>query len=403
VCKETYVVSTNIEANDGLGDGPAEPGQRLSAVPSAPGGGARARVVIGIKDLAFHQEVQDFVVRDSRVDVVGAVFTADRLVPLLVSNAPDACVVCPVVGRELRHPSLGTARPALVIVAQEMTVPVLRDALDAAASAVLAWPEERAELSRLIVGAARSRSTSQSHGRVFAVTGARGGAGATFVATHLAQAFADAGSSTVLVDADRSFADVTAALGVGPNAEVRTIADLIPVAEELSPQHVTDALFRHPRGFSVLLGPPEPGQADLRPGLYRGVVALLAGEFEVVVVHVPRVLDEVARAALELADEVALVTTLDLMGLQGARRILNAIVEGGALPSTRLVVNRIVRSSVSAKDVERVLRVPPAAAISPDDRVRRARERGELLMPKARGAARDLRRLTRLLSERSAT
>ena len=80
----------------------------------------------------------------------------------------------------------------------------------AGAAGVFAWPGERAELVEAI-GSAFHAGAADSMGRgpAIAVCGARGGAGATFMATNLAAVFAGRGLRVTLVDLDIGSADVT--------------------------------------------------------------------------------------------------------------------------------------------------------------------------------------------------
>ncbi|MGH2554386.1 MAG: AAA family ATPase [Actinomycetota bacterium] len=352
----------------------------------------RGRVLLGIRDLVFHQEVLDHLERDARLDVVGAVTQPHALVHRMRELGPDVTVACPSTARELRHPAV-VRPPNLMIVAEEMTVPVLRDAIEVGAQGVFAWPDERDELSEEI--AILRRRTSEvlpTRGRVIAVYGARGGTGTTFVASQLAASFADRGQRCVLVDLDASFADVTIALGIGE--PTRTIADLVPVAGELGPDHIEDALHRHPRGFSVLLAPTEPVQQDVPPpGLYTAAIALLAGAHEVVVVHVPRGLDSLVRAAIGMADEVVLVVAPDLFSLYAARRAVQALGLDEQADGCRVLLNPLVRNEIRPKDVERVLGIAPFGAVRFDSAVVRAQAKGRLLPPRARRAGKDLRAL----------
>jgi pilus assembly protein CpaE len=360
---------------------------------------SRTRVVIGIRALGFHQEVQDFLGRDPRLEIAGAAIDVERAVALLRDRDPDVAVVCPSVARELRHPSLQSAGLPVLIVAEEMTVPVLREAIEAGAQGVFGWPEERDELARSITVIRSAREArSQGRARVIAVHGARGGAGATFVATHLAAALADLNLRTALVDLDIAFSDVTAALGIPADAGVRTAQDLVPVMDELSPEHLDDAMFRHPRGFAVLLAPPEPGGSEtFRPGLYRGAIALLAGDHDVVILHVPRGVDRVARVGMELAGVAVLVTTLDLFSLYGARRTMGLFASEVPADRWRVVLNKPSRSALTERDIERVLGTDPVATVRCDGRVPRLQERGDLLPTRGGLVGRDLRKLASLL------
>lgn len=360
---------------------------------------ASTRVVIGIEDVAFHQEVQDFIGRDPRFEIVAATVSGERLTQLATDRSFDVLVACPSVAAVFRDMTSHRFAEPLVMVAEELTVPVLRTAIDAGATAIFNWPGEReAFIGALATVRARTHESEAGRGMVIAVHGSRGGAGATFVATNLAASLADQGLRTTLVDLDVSFSDVTAALGIDAQDAPRTVADLVPVMAELSPDHLDDAAFRHERGFSVLLAPPQAGDPEtIQPGLYRASIALLAGVNDVVVLHLPRAVDRVARSGFALSDQALLVTTLDLFSLYGAKRVMALLGREVPAGRWRLVVNKPVKSALTEADIERVLGLRPQTTIRFDPRVRRAQERGELLPPKAGGIGRDIRRLASLL------
>ena len=362
----------------------------------------RSRIVLGVQDLGVHQEVLDFLQRDARVEVVAATSEVARVRSVAASSSPDVVVVCPEIAHELPAGDGGRSGQ-LVVVASEMTVPVLRDAIEAGASGVFAWPDERDDLANTVSHARRLPAGGPSeHGKVIAVCGARGGAGVTFVASHLAASLSGLGLRTVLVDLDRTFADVTVALGVPPGDGTRTIADLLPVVDELSPDHLDDALYAHPRGFSALLS-PTPSAPPISSGLYAASVALLAAVFDVVVLHLPRDLDDVARRGIQLADDVVLVTTLDLFSLHGARCLIELLALGQGSPRLEVVINKLARGELSPRDVERVLGVRPSACIRLDGAVGRAQSRGELLPARSRRANRDIHVLAKQLAPHATT
>ncbi|HEX9236957.1 MAG TPA: hypothetical protein VF972_11825 [Actinomycetota bacterium] len=358
--------------------------------------GKPVSVVIGIRQPGLRQEVLDFLGRDPRLDIAGSALPGGPAGPLPLT---DVQVLCPSAAAAFAPPQPGQPAPTTLIVTQEVSVATLRTAIRVGAKAVFQWPEERDDLAHAAAGA-RSWTADRgpARGQVVAVAGARGGSGATFLATHLAAAFATGANRTVLVDADPIHSDVTAALGILPGDQVRTIADLLPVLPELSPDHLTDVLFQHPGGFSILLGPGEPDES-VRPGVYRAAIALLALEYDPVIVHLARPGDPSARAIASMADVLLLVTALDLLSLFGARRVMAALgVDHGAdrwIP----VVNRAGRSPLGRADVERILGIRPRLSIRADSRVPRAQGRGALVPAGSRGAARDVRRVADALVE----
>lgn len=357
----------------------------------------RTRVLLAINDLGFHQEVLDFFERDPRVDVVGAVARPDALFQLQARIGSDITVVCPVLAREVRHPAARGRTHSLLVVGQEMTVPVLRDAIEIGAKGVFAWPEERDELVRTIAALPQGvEPNATSRGMVLAVFGPRGGSGATFLASHLAAALADRGSRCVMVDMDGCCSDISVALGIDPSQDVRTMADLVPVASELGPDHVEQALVRHSRGFTALLAAPDPTE-DVAPGLYGAAVSLLASTHEVVVLHAARRLDPISRSGLGLADQVLLVVSPDLFSLYSARKALAALAEPASGPVCRVVINAMQRGEIGLGQLERILGVRPIAVIRFDRAVGRAQEVGELLRARSHRAWRDVRALADLL------
>jgi len=354
----------------------------------------RPSVVVGIRDLALHQEVLDFLERDARLQIAAAVDDPEAFSRALEEVEPQAILICPAMARATDDPNEDLTR-SLVVVTEELTVSVLRDAIDLGARGVFAWPDERTELAGMLA-AARSDLTvpEDRRARVVAVLGARGGAGATFVASQLAATVADRGGRSVIVDLDLAFAGLTVSLGMAPDAAPHTVGDLVPVLEELGPDHVTEALYRHPRGFAALLSPPEgDAAAGVTPGLVRASVALLAADHDVVVLHAPRTLDTAVTAGIRLADVVLLVTTQDLFSLHGAKRSIDQLGLDRPSGRCRIVLNRFTRGQIPVPDVARILGVRPSATIRFDPAVRRSQDLGRLLPPRAGRAGRDVRRL----------
>jgi pilus assembly protein CpaE len=332
-------------------------------------------VVLGFEDAALQEEVLHFLDRLPRVHVVGAAADGQEFVRKVRDVRPDAAVGSPPM---LGDGAAEVAGTALFVVAERETTQGLRTALRVGARGFYLWPEEREELARAAERSARPSESKEpgASGRVVAVLGARGGAGATFLATSLAAACAATGS-TVLIDFDTFYGDVTTALGAGP--ESRTAADLSEVMEELTPEHLDRVLYAHPRGFHALLAPHEPSQRgalDTR-GLARAA-EVLRSSFDTIVLHLPRSMD-LALPGLEIADEVLVVVTLDVLAFRDAKRLLSYIRGLGLDRKCHLVVNRATRAEVVPDDVERVFGVRPRAVLRNDRSVTRAQNRGEVL------------------------
>ncbi len=352
-----------------------------------------ARVVLALDVPEVAEEVMHFLDRSGRANVVGTASDERQLSEAIRQLEPDAVVAAPsmVPAADQLNGS------ALLALDTTQSVGTLRRAIRAGASGFYLWPAEREELA---VAAARTRPSLryENVGRapVIAVCGARGGTGATFVATHVAAAIAKRGRRCILVDLDVVFGDASAAVGVPADDDVRTISDLFPLGDEITPMHVAEVAWRHPDGFGVLLAPGDELTAgSVRPEHYRRAIDAARRSFDVVVLHVPRGLDPIARAGLDVADRVVIVLGLDVLSFRDAKRTI-----GVARLEDRVafVVNRAARSEIAPKDVERVFGTPALAVIPSARGISAAQDRGRLIAPRGR-VGRAMDRLARRLVE----
>jgi pilus assembly protein CpaE len=330
-----------------------------------------ARVVLALEAHDVAEEVMHFLDRSGRARVVATADDDRQLAEAVRQTEPDAVVAQPSLMRA------GSANvPALLAIDTHESVGSLRAALDAGARGFFLWPSERA---RLVNAAAASRATPLPDGRratVVAVHGARGGVGTTFVATHLAAAASRRGSDVILIDADPAYCDVATALGA-PTDDIHTIADLLPMTDELSAAHVADALWSRD-GFRVLLAPNQSqmemaGERDLA-----AVVRVASSCCDAVVLHLPRALDEPARSAMEEADRVLEVLTLDVLSFRATTRALEGVMSGlGA--RVGFVVNRVARREITPSDVVRVFGTEPLVVLPRDRAIERAQDNGRQL------------------------
>lgn len=352
-----------------------------------------ARVVLALERSEVAEEVMHFLDRTGRAQVVGTASDRRQLAEAVRQLEPDTVVAAP----SLLASRAELNGSALLALDTTQTVSTLRRAIRAGASGFFLWPAEREELA---IAAARVRPSQdldvEGPAPVIAVYGPRGGAGTTFLASHLAAALARRGRGCVLIDLDVVFADATAALGVPSEEDVRTIGDLLPLGEEISPRHLEEVVWRHPSGFSALLAPGDGLAATAVRGThYRAAIAAVRRAYDVVVLHVPRGLDEVARTGLELADRVVIVLGLDVLSFRDAKR---AIAATGIENRCAFVVNRAGRSEISPKDVERVFGQPPLAVLPVARGVATAQDHGRLLPLRGR-LGRAIDRLARRLME----
>jgi Flp pilus assembly CpaE family ATPase len=354
-----------------------------------------ARIVLALEAPEVAEEVMHFLDRSGRARVVATAGDDRQLAEAIRQLEPDAVVAEPTM--------LGGAKASGVVLALDTreSVTSLRAAIASGASGYFLWPKERDDLLGAAAAAVRRSRDTGRRGMVVAVHGGRGGVGVTFVATHLAAAFARRGSA-ILIDADPVFGDVAQALGApaGDDATpVHTFADAASLGDELGPEQLRGALWRHASDVDVLLPPSPEVAARLGPDELRLVTDAAAGIADTIVVHLPRALDPMTIAAAEVADRLLEVLTLDVVSFRATSRAIEAFSPLHLEGRVSFVVNRASRSEITPGDVRRVFGERALAVLPMDRAVRSAQEQGRLLPGKGR-MARRFDRLAATLTER---
>jgi len=255
--------------------------------------------------------------RRSDVDVV---LLSDDLggVPVL-DVARDLASAFPEVGLILLT---ADDSPALLRAAMQAGVrdvvglPVSLEAFEASVRAASGW----ARTMRDRVTGEESASGALG-GQLIAVAGSKGGVGATTVALHLGLAAARMapGRPVCLVDFDLQKGDFRALVDTPYR---RSVVDLVDVANEISVRHLQETLYTHKEGFRLLLAPEEGERAeDVDSAVARNVLAAVKARHALTVVDLGAVATEATAIAAEMASQVLIVTTPDVLALRGVRRM----------------------------------------------------------------------------------
>ncbi|MFJ9553126.1 CpaE family protein [Nocardiopsis sp. NPDC101807] len=228
-----------------------------------------------------------------------------------------------------RHPQL-----AILLVSPTMDPDTFTGAMEAGARGVLPHDSGIAELETRVTKAAEWSRTLRRHlesasldlpasgvrGRIMAVSGAKGGVGATTCAVHLAMVAAAAGRVVCLVDLDLQTGDLPAFLNLRHR---RSISDLVDAGDDITPGMLAETLYVDHRGPHVLLA-PEHGERgeDVTARATRRVLNALRSRYELVVVDCGSTMNEATAMAVELADTAVVTVTPDVPALRGAQRLM---------------------------------------------------------------------------------
>jgi pilus assembly protein CpaE len=183
------------------------------------------------------------------------------------------------------------------------------------------------------------RSLSDRAAPTIAVVGAKGGVGATTVACELGVALEEAGLRTIVCDLSRRLGDVALYFDLSPRYD---ITDIVRRDGELDAVFVDAVVASHESQVSILAAPSKPEDVTLlRSAKLDRVLKLLQSEFDCIVLDVPWDFDEFSLRALDMSNEIMIVTNPDVTSLTHARSRRELVERFGALPERiHMILNR---------------------------------------------------------------
>lgn len=209
-------------------------------------------------------------------------------------------------------------------------------------------------------------------GRLLAVIGGRGGAGASILAGGLAVTAVSAGHRTLLLDADPLGGGLDLLLGWEMVDGLRWSA-LAGAGGRVDPPTLLNALPK--RGDMVLLSfardeaPAVPAEA-----MAVTIDAARRGR-DVIIADLPRQLDDASVLALQSADRAVLIVPAELRAAAAAARVAQTVQMHRA--DLDLVVRGPAPGRLKPRDVANALGLPLAGTLRPEPAMCQALERGE--------------------------
>lgn len=210
-----------------------------------------------------------------------------------------------------------------------------------------------------------------SGGVTVAVLGGRGGAGASTLSAALACAAAGSGVSTMLVDVDPIGGGIDMLLGREDATGLRW-PDLASAAGRLSAESLRTALPR--LGPLSVLSCGRGESLQLPVDAVRAVLTAARRSYDLVVVDLPRHLDEVTELVLSTATSTLIVVPAEVRATAAAGRV--AVGVGLLASDVRAVVRGPAPSSLTGPMVADALGLPLAGWMDAEPDLARAQEHG---------------------------
>ncbi|HLF76161.1 MAG TPA: AAA family ATPase [Dehalococcoidia bacterium] len=323
----------------------------------------------------------------ARFTVAGEAGYGIDAVTMAREKNPDVIILAmeePVARASQTMSALADALPETPIIVYSSLADAasVRRAMVSGARDYLVKPPRPEELARAIYSVLeqeerrRTRMTgetasSAARGTVLTVFGAKGGIGKTTIATNLATALCkNTNSSVAIVDMDTRFGDVAIMMDV---VVEYSIADVGRNIDNVDRDSIREYLVQHNTGVQILPAPLHPTEWGALHRQHIGkVIDLLSQTHDYVVVDTPGAFNELVATALEAANIILLVTSMDIASIKDTALALEMLRAASVSEDkVKLVINHSTSAnSLRPEDVERVLeyevfwRIPHDVAVS---------------------------------------
>jgi len=301
------------------------------------------------KDLAVSKEIREALSATSRVRVLAESQDTETLLVDTLRLRPSAVLIVLEADASektfslIKKLSAAVPETAIITAASNASPALILGSMRAGAREFLQLPIIIDELRTVLDHVAELCITEgQSHkqARVTAVFSSKGGAGVSFLSANLAAAM---NASTLLVDLNLQAGDAASFMGLSPKY---SLADFAANRNRLDDALISSMLTPHSKNLSLLAAPLEAHEADdITVRDVSEVLHLMGRRYESIVLDLPHTFDPLTIAALDLADDVLLVMTMDIPGIRSTKRALKVFERlGYPRGKIRVVVNRWSKS-----------------------------------------------------------
>lgn len=217
--------------------------------------------------------------------------------------------------------------------------------------------------------ASAAQSFKRGRGKIISFYSGKGGSGKTLISSTFAQTLRfESTAQVILIDLNLQFGGIETFLSIESN---RSIADLLPVINELNESHIRNVSQKEK--FSKLEVLLSPRDAEIAERLPEGFVAKLLRtcrrSYDFVIVDLPSSMNEHTYTALEESDKIFYVLNLDTPSVSMLKQVEELFRRLGIEPADRMeiLLNEVGRENeIKPGDIKKIISYPVAAKIGRD-------------------------------------
>jgi pilus assembly protein CpaE len=284
---------------------------------------------------------------------------------LILQENPDVALIDITENTELALEiitkiSLSNTNCVIIVTSFDDSAPIVLKAMRAGAREFITKPMDFSVLDNALEKIShifKNENNKNKNGKVFTVFSNKGGIGKTSLATNLAVNLAKiTKEKVVLVDLNIQLGDVTTFLDLNPSFDIAYVANNL---NRLDESFILSTLEKYKdTSLYVLADPPYLEQAEeIYAEQIITVLNILKSVFSYVVIDTSANIDNKTLAALDIADNILLISMINLPCIRNTQRCLDLFEKlGYNADKTKIIINRYIENDeIKVEDVEETL------------------------------------------------
>lgn len=256
---------------------------------------------------------------------------------------------------------------------------VLRLALKVGAKEVVTLPVEEEKILKIIRQVLKQdlkrrqlfsiEKKTRPEFKIITIFNTKGGVGKSTLALNTALAIRQKSKGRVaLVDLDLFSGNLALMAGIDSRISIKDMVDDINILDR---ENLDEYCVTHKSGLKIVPAPMNPEMAGfIRADHIEKILRLLSDVFNYVIIDAPTYFTDAVIPALEMAQDILVVSTVDLASGQNLKQCLDLLDRLGMVSKARLVINRVgYTGALKIKDLEQQLGLAAEAVIPECDKV----------------------------------
>jgi pilus assembly protein CpaE len=275
-----------------------------------------------------------------------------RLRTLAEEERPDVIIVeglCRDAGELAPIEFVTNNYPQVIVImlCSQQTPEFLIHAMRVGVREVLPSPVAKVALESAVVRAEMKlglRDKAQHNARILAFVSAKGGAGATFLATNLGYQLSTENKKVLLIDLNLQCGE--AVLTVHDRKATSDIAEVARNLSRLDASFLSSSTVPVSANFEILAAPDDPAQSlQIKPEHLEGILGVAVNNYDFILLDLSRNLDDLMIKALDRAHNVFLIVQAMLPYVRNAKQMLSVFNSLGYTgEKVQLLINRYLKS-----------------------------------------------------------